>query len=146
MAIWKKNCIENDDKLTFGRKIFHVVCVYLMLINNNVYTFVSGILLSLSTGIFTTLCLDKEPFSKAWYLYASSMIYTLAGALLFYVATRITAYQNYILSKQIVEREAQHGVIVDFEAKRYIFWICVFGGVSLSLVSGTVLLFINYFV
>ncbi len=115
-----------------------------MLINNNVYTFISGILLSLSTGIITTLCLEKCGFVSSWHLYLSSVIYTVAGALFIYVASQITAYQNYIASKQIVERTARHAIINDFEAHRYIFWVIMFLALLLSLVFGTVLLFANY--
>ena len=122
------------------------MCVSLMLINNNVYTFVSGILLSLSTGVITTLCLEKTPIFESWHLYASSIIYIISGALFIYVATQITAYQNYIASKQIVDRKVQHEIIADFESRRYHFWVCMFLGLIVSLISGTVLLFLNYFI
>ena len=128
------------------RKIFNCVCISLMLINNNVYTFISGILLSLSTGMVTTLCFEKTPFAESWHLYVSSIIYTISGALFIYVATRITAYQNYIASKQIIGRKEQHEIIVDFEAHRYRFWIFMFLGLIVSLISGTMLLFLNYII
>lgn len=128
------------------KKVFNYVCVFLMLINNNVYTFISGILLSLSTGMVTTLCFEKTPFLESWHLYASSIIYTISGALFIYVATRITAYQNYIASKQIVDRTAQYEIILDFEAHRYRFWVYIFLGLFLTLIVGTVLLFLNYII
>ena len=128
------------------RRIFNHVCISLMLINNNAYTFISGILLSLSTGMVTTLCFEKTPFAESWHLYVSSIIYTISGALFIYVATRITAYQNYIASKQILERKAQHEIIADFESRRYRFWVCMFLGLIVSLISGTVLLFLNYII
>lgn len=128
------------------RRIFNCVCISLMLINNNVYTFISGILLSLSTGMVTTLCFEKTPFAESWHLYVSSIIYTISGALFIYVATRITAYQNYIASKQILERKTQREIIADFEAQRYRFWVFMFLGVIISLISGTILLFLNYII
>lgn len=126
------------------KKVFDHICVSLMLINNNVYTFISGILLSLSTGIITTLCFEKTPFWESWHLYASSIIYAISGALFIYVATRITAYQNYIASKQIVNRKTQREIIVDFEEHRYRFWVCEFLALILSLIFGTIFLFLNY--
>lgn len=128
------------------KKIFNSACISLMLINNNVYTFISGILLSLSTGMVTTLCFEKTSFFESWHLYTSSIIYTISGALLIYIATRITTYQNYIASKQIVDRKTQHEIIVDFEGRRYRFWVCMFSGVILTLVLGTILLFLNYII
>ena len=108
------------------KKVFDAICVSFLLINNNVYTFISGILLSLSTGIFTTLCFEKTAIAHSWHLYASSVLYAISGALLIYVASQIATYQNYIVSKHIIDKKAQRAIIDDFEAKRYGFWILFF--------------------
>lgn len=126
------------------KKIFKKLCVPLMLVNNNVYTFISGILLSLATGVVTELCLEKTPFLESWHLYTASIVYVISGALFIYVATHITTYQNYIASNKIVDRKAQYGIIEDFEAHRYCLWVCIFLGVIFSLIAGTILLFLNY--
>lgn len=117
-----------------------------MLINNNVYTFMSGIVLSLSTGIITTLCLEKESFAISWHLYTSSILFTISGALFIYVASQITSYQVYISSKQIVIAEEKKSIVNDFEAHRYIFWLIIFLCLATTLLLGTVLLFVNYFI
>lgn len=115
-----------------------------MLINNNVYTFISGIVLSLSTGIITTLCLEKTTFCLSWHLYCSSIVYTISGALFIYVSSQITSYQAYISSKQIIHQEDKKSIINDFEVHRYKFWVVVFLCLVITLLSGTVLLFLNY--
>ena len=117
-----------------------------MLINNNVYTFMSGIVLSLSTGIITTLCLEKEPFATSWHLYSSSILFTISGALFIYVASQITSYQVYISSKQIVVSEEKKSIVHDFEAHRYIFWLIIFLCLVTTLLFGTALLFANYLI
>lgn len=126
------------------KKLFTKLCIPLMLINNNVYTFISGIILSLSTGIFTTLCFEKASFSVSWHLYISSIIYTVSGALLLYIASRVTPYQNYILAKQIIDRKAQSEIIQDFEAHRGLSWTLMLGGMIITLILGTIFLFLNY--
>lgn len=117
-----------------------------MLINNNVYTFMSGIVLSLSTGIITTLCLEKEPFATSWHLYSSSILFLIAGALFIYVASQISSYQVYISSKQIIVSEEKKSIVNDFEAHRYTFWLIIFFCLAATLLLGTVLLFVNYII
>lgn len=128
------------------KSFFKNVCIPLMLINNNVYTFMSGIVLSLSTGIITTLCLEKESIATSWHLYSSSILFTISGALLIYVASQITSYQVYISSKQIVVSEEKKSIVNDFEAHRYIFWIIVFFCLATTLLFGAALLFVNYLI
>ena len=127
-------------------RIFKDICIPLMLINNNAYTFISGILLSLSTGIITTLCYEKTSFLISWHLYCSSILYTITGALLIYVASQITSYQNYITSKQIIDKVSQKDIICDFEIHRCKFWLFMFTILLLTLLFGTVLLFLNYII
>ena len=124
--------------------IFKRLCLPWMLINNNVYTFISGIVLSLSTGTINTLCLEKEPFLATWHLYASSLLYTVAGALLIYVASQITSYQVYNTSKQITDRQKQMETFLDFEEERAARWVWIFLTLFLSFIGGTVFLFLNY--
>ena len=126
------------------KKIFEKLCVPLMLINDNVYTFISGILLSLSTGIITTLCMEKTPFNESWHLYASSVIYTIVGAMLIYIISQVSSYQNYITSNKIINKTEKKGIIKDHELHRCIFWVIYFLTLCLLLISGTVLLFLNY--
>lgn len=128
------------------KKLFEKFCIPLMLINNNVYTFISGILLSLSTGIITTFCLEKTPFSESWHMYASSVIYTALSAMLIYIASQVTSYQNYFLANRttILESCDKKEVIKDHESHRSTFWVVFFLISHILLIAGTVLLFLNY--
>ena len=127
-------------------KIFSVICAPLMLINSNVYTFISGIVLSLSTGIITTLCMEKWSFVTSWNLYASSIVYTILGAMLIYVATRVSTYQDYIKDKDIVSYDERKSVLSDHEGYHCVFWVLFFTVMLLSLISGTALLLLKYII
>ena len=63
--------------------LFKKICVPLMLINDNVYTFISGIVISLATNIFTTLFMEKDKwhFINSWHMYLSVLLYLFAGGL-----------------------------------------------------------------
>lgn len=126
------------------KKVFDKLCIPLMLINDNVYTFISGILLSLSTGIITTFCLDKTPFSESWHLYTASLVYTIAGAMLIYVTSQVSSYQNYISSKKIINPIDKKSIIKDHEFYRCNFWVIFFLILCLCVIAGTVLMFLNY--
>lgn len=127
------------------KNIFKSICIPLMLINYNVYTFISGILLSLSTGIFTTLCFDKISFYEGWNLYASSMMYLVSGAVCIYVATKTTSYHNYISSKNVIKLEEKQSILNDFELSKYKVWVWIFIVLLATLLYGTVFLFINFY-
>ncbi len=126
-------------------KLFKKICVPLMLVNNNIYTFISGILISLSTGMFTTLCLEKSTFSSTWYLYVSVILYSISGAICIYIATKISSYQNYILANKIVTTKEKHEIVEDFETPKQKTWFMFFALLFLSLVGGTGFLLLNYF-
>lgn len=126
-------------------KLFKKICIPLMLVNNNIYTFISGILISLSTGMFTTLCLEKSTFSNTWYLYISVILYSISGAICIYIATKISSYQNYILANKIVITKEKHEIVEDFETTKQKTWFMFFTLLFLSLIGGTGFLLLNYF-
>lgn len=125
--------------------VYRKFCVPLMLISNNVYTFISGILLSLSTGIFTTLCIEKITFFSGWNLYLATVLYLVAGALCIYIATKISSYQNYITMNKIINIEDKKSIINDFEASKGRVWFATFGMLFVSLIAGTGLLIMNFY-
>lgn len=124
--------------------IYEHICIPLMLINNSVYTFISGILISLSTNIFTTLCFEKFNFSLQWHIYLATILFAVSGALCIYLATKMTAYQNYIISKQIIIPFERRAVIRDVTSKRKTIWFISFLALFLTVLIGTILLIINY--
>lgn len=125
--------------------LFKKICAPLMLINDNVYTFISGILLSLSTGIITTFCIEKIPFKDSWHMYVSSIMYTIAGAMLIYITSQVSACQKYISEKNVLDAKDRQGIIYDCEHKRCSFWVTFFITLCIFLVAGTAFLFLNYF-
>lgn len=128
------------------RKIYERCCVALMLIDNNVYTFISGILISLATNIFTTLCFEKFDIFGQWHLYISTVMYAISGAICILIATKTTAFQNYIYNKQILDLAEKRQIVIDVTKKDERKWIFRFALLFVSLISGTVLLAINYFI
>ena len=125
-------------------KLFDRFCLSMMLINDNVYTFISGILLSVSTGVVTTLCMEKTPLGESWHLYLSSLIYTVVGGMLIYITSQVSSYQSYIASKKIVNQLEKKEIIKDFEMHRWKFWVVYFLSMIALMIVGTVLLFLNY--
>ena len=124
--------------------IYKKICLPLMLIDNNVYTFLSGILISLSTNIFTTLCFEKLEIVTQWHLYLSVLLYLISGALCIYLATKMTGYQNYIYSKQIISVKEKKSIIKDVTGDDKAMWCISFLICIVTLILGTVFLFINY--
>lgn len=116
-----------------------------MLINNNVYTFLSGVIISLAINIFSTLCIEKVGIDTGWHLYGSFVLYLVSGALFIYIATKIASYQNYIISKQIIDLDEKKGIIKDFEVKNATKWFVTFISLIVTTLGGCTLLLVNYF-
>ncbi len=123
---------------------FKKTCVPLMLISNNVYTFLSGVIISLAINIFSTLCIEKIDISSGWHLYVSFVLYLISGALFIYIATKVTTYQNYIASKQVIDSKEKAQIIMDFEETNACKWIIVFAFLIITTLGGCALLAINY--
>lgn len=124
--------------------LYEHICIPLMQINNNVYTFLSGILISLSTNLFTTLCFEKFEFSTQRHIYLATILFAVSGGICIFLATKMTAYQNYIISKQIVNSAERKSVIRDATSDRKPMWFVSFFVLIFTLIAGTALLFVNY--
>lgn len=126
--------------------MFKKICIPLMLINNNVYTFISGIFISLSTNIITTLCFEKYE-SRQIFLYVSSILFAVSGAYCIFLATKISGFQNFIMNKpKILSKDEQYQIVFDIEMENSNKWIWRYICLILSTFVGIVLLLINYFV
>ncbi len=126
------------------RTLFDKLCIPLMLINHNVYTFISGVLLSFATGNITTLCLEKIGLAAGWHLYISSVFHCVAGALAIYIATKISNFQIYISANDIYKRDEQKAVFTDHLSEESTIWVISFLTFILSTVLGFVFLFLNF--
>ncbi len=124
--------------------IYEHICIPLMQINNNVYTFLSGILISLSTNIFTTLCFEKFELAKQWHIYLATLLFAASGAICIFLATKMTPYQNYIISKQIIDLSERRNVIRDATSERKWIWVLSYFVLIVTTLAGTALLVVNY--
>lgn len=115
-----------------------------MMINNNVYTFLSGILVSLSINIFTSLCFEKGSFCSNWFLYLASVIFLLTSALCMHLAAKISKFQNYIIEKRIIDYESKQAIVIDATKQAYIKWIVLYACIFLMSFSGIILLAFNF--
>ena len=124
--------------------IYERICIPLMHVNNNVYTFLSGILVSLSTNIFTTLCFQKIDLAKQWHIYLATLMFAISGALCIFLATKMTPFQNYIISKQIIDLSERRDVIRDATSGRKWTWVVSYCVLIVALLAGAALLVVNY--
>ncbi|MBQ9517207.1 MAG: hypothetical protein IJR60_03950 [Eubacterium sp.] len=124
--------------------IYEKICIPLMLVNNNVYAFLSGILISLSTNIFTTLCFKQFDLATQWHIYLTTLLFAASGAICIYLSTKMTAYQNYIINKKIFDLSDRKSVIRDVTLEKKKIWTIAFLILFLTLIAGTILLIVNY--
>lgn len=124
--------------------MYQKICVPLMLINNNVYTFISGILVSLSINIFTNLCFEKSDFCVNWFMYFAIIIFLLAGALCMYLAAKLSKFQNYIIEKRITDYENKKSVVLDATKNENGKWVTTYVCTVIMVVLGAFLLVFNF--
>lgn len=119
--------------------IYNKICLYLLHINNNVYTFLSGIAISLATNIFTTISIDEYEFIVQWNLYLSTICFALISALLLYLATEISGFQNFAFnSADNFSKEQQRAIIREATENSYRKWTSLFILLLLLLILGIV--------
>ena len=124
--------------------IYNRICVPLMLINNNVYTFISGILVALSINIFTSLCTARTDFTKGLYLYLSTVVFLAASAMCMYLAVSISRFQNYIIEKRIVDYDKRKGIVLDATRNELYKWVIMFLITIFAIWIGIGLLGMNF--
>lgn len=124
--------------------MYRRICIPLMLINNNVYTFLSGILVSLSVNIFTSLCFEKSSLRDSWFMYLASIVFLLAGALFMYLAMKLSRFQNYIIEKRIIDYDNKKSIVLDATKKEHIKWDVIYVCEAVLIIGGAVLLVFNF--
>lgn len=115
-----------------------------MLINNNVYTFISGILVSLSINIFTSLCFEKSGLCASWFMYLATIVFLSASALCMYLAAKLSRFQNYIIEKHIADYESKKSIVLDATKDKETKWIIVYICTALMVIVGVSLLVFNF--
>lgn len=115
-----------------------------MQINNNVYSFFGGILISLSTNIFTTVCFMKFNLLDQWQIYLAILFLTIASGASVYLATKMSSFQNYIYEKHKTQSTERKKIIEDLTNNKYKTWFWAYVLFIFSTLGGFVLLFFNY--
>ena len=125
--------------------IYELICLPLLHINSNVYTFFSGIAVSVTTNIFTTICIDDFPFSSQWNLYVATFSFTILSGLLLFIATKISGFQEFAnnpsneFNNQMKER-----IIHEATEWEYKKWVRRYFLVAISLAVGIVFFAIDF--
>lgn len=124
--------------------LYAKVCVPLMLISNNVYTFISGIFVALSINIFTSLCLEEYSICSSWHLYLSTLIFLFVSALCIYLATRLNGFQNYIIQKCIIDYTKKQKIAVEATQREYVKFTLIYILLLIMFIFGVALLILNF--
>jgi hypothetical protein len=121
--------------------MYQKVCIPLMQIDSNVYAFLSGILVSLSTNIFTTLCFESvnQPYTR--YYYISTLLLTIASALCMYISVKVAKFQSFIAAKNITDINKKISIILDITEKRKKRWIACYSLFIILLIASFTMLF-----
>lgn len=117
--------------------LFKVICFPLLHINNNVYTFLSGIAISLATNIFTTICIDDINFAVQWNLYVSTVAFAIVSALLLFMASKMSGFQGFAYnSPESYNKTWREDVLCDATKDDYKKWVVRFFLLLFSLIVG----------
>ena len=121
--------------------IYKVICLPLLHINSNVYTFFSGIAVSVATNIFTTICIDEYPFSSQWNLYVATFSFIILSGLLLFIATKISGFQEFANNPgNEFNDQIKDMIIHDATEENYKNWVKRYFLVTVSLIAGIVFL------
>ena len=80
-------------------------CLALLQVDNNRYAFLSGIIISLATNTFTSLCCDQVSFSKQYLLYLSIIPFVFSGIFGFLLSERTAKCQKIYFQKRELKIE-----------------------------------------
>lgn len=136
------------------KKFFSRICILLkkllsraylpwLQIDNNVYSFMSGIFVSLATNIFTTLCFEKYDWIEQWHYYLSTIMFLIASALCLYLATKLNSVQSYINNRRI-QAEDKKKCLLDVANENQVHWFMAFSGLFASVILGVLFLAYSY--
>lgn len=117
--------------------VFEKICFPLLHIKSTVYTFLSGIAISLSTNIFTTICIDKIIFSNQWNLYVSTIAFAIVSAMLLLMATKMSGFQDFTEnSLDNNDKEWRNTILRDATADDFRKWVWRFLILFIALAVG----------
>lgn len=126
--------------------MYKKICIPLMQINSNIYAFLSGILVSLSTNIFSTLCFAPIDFVHQWHHYLSTLLLVVSGALCMHISVKVSPFQSYISNNQISKQEEIRETIEDITEKRKSVWVTCYSLLIVSTLAGFVFLSLSWLI
>lgn len=117
--------------------IFEKICFPMLHINNNVYTFLSGIAISLATNIFTTICIDDYSFTTQWNLYVSTIAFAIVSALLLFMASKMSGFQGFVFnSSENYDSEWRETIMKEATEEDYKKWVLRYFLLVIFLIIG----------
>lgn len=127
--------------------LYRKICIPLMLINDNVYTFISGIVISLATNIFTSLFMDKDSwhFINSWHMYVSVILYLVTGGVCICIATKIGPYHDYMKKNEYTDNKKKRELL-EGQNEKSLQWVIIFLLFFLTITLGTVFFALNYII
>lgn len=113
-------------------------------IDNNIYSFMSGIFVSLATNVFTTLCFEKYDWAEQWHYYLATIMFLIASALCLYLATKLNGVQNYINNNPRIQHKDRKQCLLDVANENQLRWFVAFSGLLASVILGVLFLSYSY--
>jgi|GEM_PF-4313247 len=123
------------------RRIF----IPLININSNIYAFMSGILISLSTGIFVTLTFEPLDLLIQWHLFSAVILKTISGALCMMISAKISRYQSHN-NKMNYDKAKSYNSLMDLTETEKKKWITYYIFLFLSFIFGNAMLALNWII
>ena len=127
-----------------SRMMYKKICIPLMQINSNIYGFLSGILVSIATNVFTTLTFEKFDFLLQWHQFVSTLLFTASAALCMWISVKVAVFQSYINGKQIVDRQKRYQITEDSTQTEKKRWVLVYIFFILTMLFGFITLALNW--
>lgn len=128
------------------KKVFFVLCFPLLRVNNNIYTFLSGVAISLSTNLFSSICIDDIHYCNQWNLYLASLAFATVSAFLLFIATKLSGVQEFIRTcGRDYDFNSKKRIVEEATSGEYIKWVIRYFILFSLLIAGIILLAIKDF-
>lgn len=123
--------------------MYDKILVSLMLISNTIYTFISGIFISLSINILTSLCFDKNEICNKNYIFVAAVLFMLISVFFMFIAYKISRFQEYIIDKHIIEYKEKESIVLDAIEGKRLKWIMLYLTVVILVLLAMITLILN---
>ena len=126
------------------KALFEKMIINLIQINDNVYSFVGGIFISLATNIFTTLCFEEFNLKQQWNQYMSTIFFVIASGICLYLSTKVSTIQQFVQARKISGILKKREVIADIIQNKIQKWLLIYIMLLSSIICGAVFLVLNF--